>query len=335
MKRLLLTGGTGFIGSRLALEARRQQLDVVVTGLVKTEAEHARMAQLGRAGVRVESGPLQDTEFARRVVDGCDTIIHLAAAQHESGMPDSYFIDVNVNGTQSLLAASREAAVRRFVYGSTIGVYGSAAQGKLDESSPPNPDNIYGRSKLAAERIVCEQGGNIETCVVRISETYGPGDFRLLKLFRAIDRGKFLMIGSGENQRQAMHVDDLVRALLLVAAHAAAPGETFVLPGEEVLTTRQMVDVIAGVLGRSVSRIRLPMWPFVAAAIAFEAVFKPFGIDPPLHRRRLDFFRKSFVFSTDKAQRLLGFRPQVSFQDGARDTAEWYGRQGLLGRPAR
>jgi nucleoside-diphosphate-sugar epimerase len=181
---------------------------------------------------------------------------------------------------------------------------------------------------------VREESGPVEACIVRISETYGPGDFRLLKLFRAIDRGKFLMIGSGENRRQAMHVDDLVAALLLAATHEAAPGETFVLPGEEVLTTRQMVEVIGGVMGRKVSRLHLPMWPFVAAATAFEAVFKPLGIDPPLHRRRLDFFRKSFVFSTDKARRVLGFQPRIAFRDGARDTAEWYARQGLLGRPA-
>ena len=154
-----------------------------------------------------------------QVVAGRDTIIHLAAAQHESGVPDSYFETVNVAGTRNLLAASRDAGVRRFVYGSTIGVYGSAASGTLDESSPPNPDNVYGRTKLAAERVVREQGTDFETCIVRISETYGPGDFRLLKLFRAIDRGKFLMIGSGENRRQAMHVDDLVRALLIAAVH--------------------------------------------------------------------------------------------------------------------
>ncbi len=333
--RLLLTGGTGFIGSRLALEARQRQMDVVVTGMVKTDAERSRIGELNRAGIRIEEGALQDAAFARHVVSDCDTVIHLAAAQHESGVPDSYFEDVNVGGTRSLLAASRDAGVRRFVYGSTIGVYGSAANGRLDEGSPSNPDNIYGRTKLAAERVVREESGPVEVSIVRISETYGPGDFRLLKLFRAIDRGKFLMIGSGENQRQVMHVDDLVRALLLVAVHAAAAGETFVLPGTEVLTTRQMVDVIAGALGRSVSRIRLPMWPFTAAAVLFEAVFKPLRIDPPLHRRRLDFFRKSFVFSTDKAQRLLGFAPKVAFRDGARDTAEWYGRQGLLGRPAR
>ncbi len=328
--KLLLTGGTGFIGSRLALAARERQMDVVVTGLVKTDAEKSRAAELQRAGVGIETGSLQDAAFARQVVAGCDTVIHLAAAQHESGVPDSYFEDVNVTGTQSLLAASRDARVRRFVYGSTIGIYGSAAQGKLDETSPPAPDNVYGRTKLAAENVVREQAGGVETSIVRISETYGPGDFRLLKLFRAIDRGRFLMIGSGENQRQLMHVDDLVRGLLIVAAHVAAAGETFVLPGAEVLTTRDMVDVIAAVLGRNVSRLRLPMWPFLAAAVAFEATFKPLRIDPPLHRRRLDFFRKTFVFSTDKAQRLLGFSPQVSFGEGARDTAEWYGRHGLL-----
>jgi dihydroflavonol-4-reductase len=132
-----------------------------------------------------------------------------------------------------------------------------------------------------------------------------------------------------------MHVDDLVRALLIVAVHDAAAGETFVLPGEEVLTTRQMVDAIASVLGRSVPRLRLPMWPFLSAAVVFETVFKPMRIDPPLHRRRLDFFRKTFVFSTDKARRLLGFTPEIPFASGARDTAEWYGRQGLLGRASR
>jgi dihydroflavonol-4-reductase len=333
--RLLLTGGTGFIGSRVALEARRRQIEVVVTGMVNTDAERSRVAELGRAGVRIEEGALQETAFARKVVSGCDTIIHLAAAQHESGVPDSYFEDVNIGGTRSLLAARRDAGVRRFVYGSTIGVYGSAANGTLDEASPPSPDNIYGRTKLAAERVVREEAGPVETCIVRISETYGPGDFRLLKLFRAIDRGKFLMIGSGENRRQAMHVDDLVRALLIVAVHDAAAGETFVLPGEEVLTTRQMVDAIASVLGRSVPRLRLPMWPFLWAAVVFETVFKPMRIDPPLHRRRLDFFRKTFVFSTDKARRLLGFTPEIPFASGARDTAEWYGRQGLLGRASR
>jgi nucleoside-diphosphate-sugar epimerase len=330
--KLLLTGGSGFIGSRLALAARAQQLDVVVTGQVNNDAERSRVAEMTRAGVTLETGPLQDADFARRIVAGCDLVIHLAAAQHEANVPDSYFEEVNIGGTRSLLNASRAAGVRRFVYGSTIGVYGSAAEGMLDEDSPTRPDNIYGRTKLAAEKVVQDEAGDLETCIVRISETYGPGDFRLLNLFRAIDKGAFMMIGDGQNRRQAMHVKDLIEGLLIASRHPAAVGQTFVMPGNEAMTTREMVATIAGALGRPVPRLRLPLWPFIAAAVVFEGTFKPLGIQPPLHRRRLDFFRKSFVFSTKKAEGLLGFVPRVTFAEGARETAAWYREQGMLSR---
>jgi len=328
--KLLLTGATGFIGSRLGLAARAGGMDVVVTGQVNNDTERARLAELEAAGVTLAVGPLQDAEFARRVVKDCNAVIHLAAAQHEANVPDSYFHDVNVTGTGTLLAASREAGVRRFVYGSTIGVYGSAARGVLDEESAPSPQNVYGRTKLAAEGVVRQFGNSLETCIIRISETYGPGDYRLLKLFKAIDRGSFAMIGSGENRRQCIHVNDLVRGLLLAAEHPAAPGQTFVMAGHEIMTTREMVAHIAGALGRRPPRLRAPLWPFLAAAVVLETTLKPLGIQPPLHRRRLDFFRKSFVFATEKAQNVLAFRPTIAFRDGARETAEWYRARGLL-----
>jgi nucleoside-diphosphate-sugar epimerase len=330
--RLLLTGGSGFIGSRLALAARGRQLDVVVTGQVNNDAERARVDEMKRAGISIETGPLQDAGFSRQIVAGCDLVIHLAAAQHEANVPDSYFEEVNVGGTRALLDASRAAGVKRFVYGSTIGVYGSAEAGELDEESPTRPENIYGRTKLAAERLVHQQAGSLETCIVRISETYGPGDFRLLKLFRAIDRGAFMMIGNGENRRQAMHVDDLIRGLLVAAQHPAGAGQVFVMPGHEVMTTREMVASVARALGKPVPRLRLPLWPFLAAAVVFEATFKPLGIQPPIHRRRLDFFRKTFVFSTKKAEALLGFVPRIPFSEGTRETAAWYREQGFLSR---
>lgn len=328
--KLLLTGGTGFIGSRLALAARQRSLDVVVTGQVNTDAERARLAELNRAGVTIANGALQNADFARTVVTGCDAVIHLAAAQHEANVPDSYFEEVNVGGTRTLLEASRHAGVRRFVYGSTIGVYGSATGGTLDEESPPRPDNVYGRTKLAAEQQVHEFASALETTIVRISETYGPGDFRLLKLFRAIDRGAFLMIGKGENRRQVIHVQDLSRGLLMAMEHPAAIGHTFVLAGGEIMTTRQMVSDIAAALGRQQPNLSAPLWPFLVSAVLLEKTLKPLGIQPPLHRRRLDFFRKSFVFSTAKAQTVLGFSPSIAFRDGAAETAAWYRANGYL-----
>jgi nucleoside-diphosphate-sugar epimerase len=328
--KLLVTGGSGFIGSRLALQARAQGVDVVVTGQANSDAERLRIDELRRAGVSLETGALQDAAFARRIVAGCDRVIHLAAAQHEANVPDAYFEEVNVGGTRTLVQASCDAGVRRLVYGSTIGIYGSAAEGSLDEDSPPRPDNVYGRTKLVAEGVVRERAGAIETCIVRISETYGPGDFRLLKLFRAIDKGTFFLIGDGLNRRQVMHVNDLVKGLLRASQHASAVGQTFVMPGSEVMTTREMVAAIAAALGRPTPRLRMPLWPFMAAAVALEATCRPLGIQPPLHRRRLDFFRKSFVFSTRKAETLLGFVPSIPFAQGARETADWYRDRGQL-----
>lgn len=352
--RLLVTGATGFIGSRLALHAQRLGLDVRATGRAATDLERKRLQELQQAGIALEVGELQDAELVRRALRDRNSVIHLAAAQHESHMPDEWFRAVNVGGTQALLLASRHAGVTRFVHGSTIGVYGGtyatpgasqsahraahqAADGAdrgFDENSPTHPDNIYGRTKLEAEAAVRAYGADFATCIVRISETYGPGDLRLLKLFRAIDRGHCIMLGAGRNRRQAIYIDDLIRGLLIAAQHPAAVGQTFIFAGQEAMTTHDMLLRTAAALQRKPPQVKLPLWPFVTAATVLEATLRPLRIQPPLHPRRLDFFRKSFVLSTQKAASVLGFRADTSFQAGAAETARWYRAQGYLPSPA-
>ncbi len=101
------------------------------------------------------------------------------------------------------------------------------------------------------------------------------------------------------------------------------------------MTTREMVAHVAQALGRRAPRWHAPMWPFLAAAVTFEKTFSPLGIQPPLHRRRLDFFRKSFVFSTAKASRVLGFRASVPFAAGSRGDGELVPRPGPAGALSR
>jgi nucleoside-diphosphate-sugar epimerase len=328
--RILVTGATGFIGCRLVQMLAAQGHDVMATGRPENAVELARADLVRGAGIPLRTGSLLDKGFAQKLLTGCEGVIHLAAAQHEGNVPDAYFRDVNVLGIRMLLDAAVSAGVRRFVYGSTIGVYGSATQGELDEESPTRPENIYCVTKLEAERVTAEFASRIETCIVRISETYGPGDLRLLKLFRSIDRGAFVMIGSGQNLRQVIYVDDLAKGLAIATAHTAAVGETFVFAGTEVMTTVQMVRQISDALGRRPSSKRLPVWPFRAAAAVLEAALRPLKIQPPLTQRRLDFFTKSFEFSTRKSQQLLGFVPQVQFAAGSAATVEWYREHGDL-----
>jgi nucleoside-diphosphate-sugar epimerase len=328
--KILVTGASGFIGCRLAQILHAQGHAVIAAGRYANEVESARVRRLSDLGIHMHSGSLLEPAFADSVVAGSEAVIHLAAAQHEGNVPDSYFREVNVDGTRTLINSALRAGTRRFVYGSTIGIYGAARDGELDESSPPRPENIYGQTKLEAEQVVAEYAGKLQTCIARISETFGPGDFRLLKLFRGIDRRKFFIIGNGQNLRQVIYVDDLCRALYLCATEEAAVGETFVLAGSEVMSTRTMVERIAAALGRNPPSLRLPIGPFRAAAAVLEATLKPLGIQPPLTQRRLDFFTKSFVFSTRRLRDRLGFEPEHSFAEAAALTVRWYRENGLL-----
>lgn len=328
--KIVVTGASGFIGARLAALAAQRGDDVVAIGRINNPVEARRAQTLADAGIALLDVDIGDTAGLRRALAGADHVFHLAAAQHEANVGEDYFRRINVEGTRNILEAAAEGGVARFVHGSTIGVYGSAVTGELSESSPTRPDNIYGVTKLEGERVALGFNAKLPVTAIRISETYGPGDNRLLKLFKAVDRKRFFMIGSGLNVRQLIFVDDLIDGMRLAAESARAPGEVFVLAGAETLTTRQTVETIAAALGVVPSSLRVPIWPFLALAVAMEKTMTPLGLQPPLHRRRLDFFRKSFHFSLRKAKEVLGFEPRTPFAEGARMTAQWYRENGLL-----
>jgi dihydroflavonol-4-reductase len=326
--RILITGGTGFIGSRLAMQARRLGNEVIVTGLVRTPQEAARRQELGTLGVELLVSELESLVGLPVAWAGTDAVIHLAAAQHEMNVPDAHFRAVNIDGTRQMLAAAK-AVGATFVHGSTIGVYGSH-DGLIDETTPTAPDNIYGQTKLEAEQMALTRAGEQKVAVIRITETYGPGDRRLLKLFKSIKAGQFLVVGNGRNLHQPIYIDDLVDLLLLAASHEAARGEVLLSAGKEAVTTDQMIGAIAAAVGKATPRLRVPLAPVAAAAFLLETTLRPLGIQPPLHWRRIDFFRKSFRLDGSKAHRILGFVPKTGFSEGATQTARWYEHAGEL-----
>jgi nucleoside-diphosphate-sugar epimerase len=289
---VLITGGTGFIGSRLAQVLLDRGHTVQVLGQENTPAERENADLIRSKGAVVTLGSVTDRETVEEITRGVEIVYHLAAAQHEANVPDQWFWDVNVTGTKNLLDASLGSGVERFIHGSTIGVYGSALDGNLDEDSPTKPDNIYGVTKLEGEKLVRSYREKIPAVILRISETYGPGDRRLLKLFKAIKKGAFFIIGRGTNLHHPVYIDDLVKGFLLAASVDAAAGQTFVLGGRDIMTTSEMAEAVARSLGVRLKRMRAPLWPFWTLAVAMEWTLRPLGIQPPLHRRRLDFFKE-------------------------------------------
>ena len=327
---VLITGGTGFIGSRLALRCLERGDQVAVMSPANNEGERRNRDMLLQHGVVVHEASILDRDSVQRAVSGQEAVVHLAAAQHEANVSDQHFWDINVGGTRNLLQAASTSGVRRFVYGSTIGVYASSAGRALDESSPLAPENVYEETKAAGEEAVRDHSDALQSTILRISETYGPGDLRLLKLFRAIKGGHFFVIGSGKNSHHPIYIDDVMEAIVRSIESDAAVGETFVLAGPEVLTTSEMASAIAQVLSVKEPSLKLPLFPFMWMAVVLQKALGPLGVQPPLHPRRMDFFRKGYEFSIEKMERVLQFKPSTSFLDGARRTSQWYVNEGFL-----
>ncbi len=138
------------------------------------------------------------------------------------------------------------------------------------------------------------------------------------------------MIGDGETLFHMVHVRDLVQGLQLAAGCDSATGEVFIIAGPEYTSLNELVRRIADVSRVRPPRLKLPAWPFFAAGALCEAICVPLRIEPPIYRRRVAFFTKSRAFRTDKARRLLGYRPTVDLQSGLAETAAWYRTHGLV-----
>jgi nucleoside-diphosphate-sugar epimerase len=323
--RVALTGGTGYTGSRLLarLAARGDQVRALA------RAGGARSAQ---PGVEWVEGDLADASALARLVEGTDAVVHVAAVYRTAGHPDAYYRDVNVGGTERLLEAAARQGVRRFVHTSTVGVHGHVAHPPADESAPMSPGDIYQETKAEGERLALDLGKRrgVPVAVIRPGAIYGPGERRLLKLFRAIARGRYAIVGDGSAYYHPVYVEDLLDGFLLLLERPEAVGEPFIIAGPRYVSQRELADVIARATDGRVLPFRVPAWPLQALGTLVEAVCVPFGIEPPLHRRRVDFWVKSRAFSIEKARRRLGYAPRVDLEEGVAYTAASYREAGWL-----
>jgi dihydroflavonol-4-reductase len=330
--RLLVTGGTGFIGSHLAEEGRRRGAEVTVLGLTDRPEERANADRLARQGVEVIPGSITDTELCGRAARGATHIFHLAVAMREGGKKDEFFEAVNLEGTRRLLEAAAAARVERFVYCSTIGIYGHRVPGVTREDAPLAPGNVYERTKVAAERMVRELAPprGLPYVILRPADVYGPRDQRLLKLFRGVSRGRFPLFGPGAGRRHMIYVDDVVSAFFLACERSEALGEALILAGPRPCTLRELIELVRRETGVSRFGVRLPLPPMLAVAAAVEDACRVLHLDPPIYRRRMDFFRTDSEFDTSRARQVLGWSPRVELADGVRRTLADYRGSGAL-----
>ena len=326
---VLVTGASGFTGGHLARALAAG--DHPVRGLVRPSSLD-RTQSLASVGVEIAPGDLTDRESLDAACRGIDTVYHIAATFRTAGQRDSIYREINVGGTENLLQAAHAAGVRRFVHCSTGGVHGHIADPPATEDAPLAPGDIYQVTKLEAETLVREAGARtgLEVVVARPMAIYGPGDTRFLKMFRGIVRRRFPFLGSGEIFYHLTYIDDLVEGFRLCAETPEAAGRTYLLAGPSYTTLNELVAVIAAEVGVPPPTLHLPVWPVWMAGAVCEAVCVPLGLEPPLYRRRVDFFTKSRAFDTTRARTELGYDPRIDLRTGVHLTAVWYREQGWL-----
>jgi nucleoside-diphosphate-sugar epimerase len=325
--RVLVTGATGFTGGHLAttLAARGR----TVRALVR---DRTRGAALASAGVELADGDIRDRADLAAAVAGVDIVYHIAATYREAGIAAAIYREVNAIAPARVVEAAAAAGVKRVVHCSTVGVHGDIDRPPANEEAPLRPGDVYQKTKLEGERLAREAGRRVglDVTIARPSGIYGPGDRRLLKLFRGIVRRRWVTLGSGEIYYHLTYIDDLVDGFQLCGEHPAAANSTFILAGREAPTLNQLVATVADVAGVPAPRRHLPVWPFWAAGALCEAVCVPLGIEPPLYRRRVDFFTKSRAFDTSRARTALGYDPKIGVHDGISRTLDWYRQHGWL-----
>ncbi len=325
-ERVLITGGTGFLGSRLARALCQAGRSVRI--LARPTSDLSRLKGLD---MEIILGDVLLSNTLPEALDGIQVVYHLAGMLGGAPVPDAAYRDLHVNGTLNVLVVAQACGAKRFVHVSSPGVLGPIQNPPANETWPHAPSNVYEVTKSEGEKLALAFAQRTGLCltVARPEFVYGPGDTHVLELFRAIQKRRFFFIGAGENCVHPTFVDDAVRGMTLCETDGQS-GRVYHIAGPEPVTIRQLATTIAQALGVSPSRLRVPRPLALAVAAGLELASMAVPFRSPLSRSAVNFFTETRVFSTARAQAELGYRAQVPLPEGIRRTVAWYREQGLL-----
>lgn len=334
MATALVTGATGLVGSHL-VERLLKQGDRV-RALVRPTSETEFLEE---HDVELSYGKLEDRASLRRAVEGVEIVYHCAARPPLGGTYREFFRD-NVEGTENLLEAGLQEGIERFVHVSTVDVYGYAHHDGADERTPLRADGLYSRSKIEAELLAMSyyEKYGLPVTIVRPCLIYGPRDRHLLPtVLQLISQRSVPLVGGGRVLLDLIYAEDVAHALVLAATKREAIGQAYNITDGARRTLRQIVDTFAQAWGRTPRYLNLPYsLSFGVAALASGLSYLLRFPTPPILRweviKAMGHHRH---FDISKAMRELGYRPQISLEEGLTLTLAWHRSQEAQAVPQR
>jgi nucleoside-diphosphate-sugar epimerase len=325
VRTVLVTGANGFIGSRVC--ARLIASGYAVRILCRSTSDLSLLRDIPLEKV---IGDITQPQSLPDAVRGVDYIIHLAGLIKAKNR--QAFFAVNQGGTLALLNAvkNHRLDLKKFVLVSSVAASGPASGTARRESDPPTPITTYGRSKLAGEEVLAAFHHLFPITIIRPPAVYGPGDKALLTLFAAVNRGLRPYFGGGYNRVQMVYVDDLARGIIAAMESVKSAGRTYFIAEPQAHTVRELIDIMAALLGRKGVPLPLPRWLVNAFAFLSESYFRVLGKPPLFSREKVRELTADWELDVSAARDDLGFVCAYDFNAGAAATIDWYRREGWL-----
>tara|TARA_R110002110_G_scaffold415854_1_gene658319 strand:+ start:54277 stop:55266 length:990 start_codon:yes stop_codon:yes gene_type:complete len=318
-QQVLITGANGFIGKTLMKHYRTLGIKVVGVDLVGD-------------GQDVVEGDISKPETLAALLEESDVVVHTAALV-SNAMKDFDMWRINVLATRNMVQSARQSGVRRFIQISSVVAFGNEAVGELDEDHPVHAaGGSYVLTKVASEHVVLAAGvrGDMEVVIIRPGDIYGPGSRPwIVAPLEAIAANQFLLPANGEGFFRPLYVDDLVRGIALASTADAAAGEIITLSCEGRVTTREFFSHHYRWLAKK-GPLCLPTWLVMAIAKFMTLLANLRKVPNEASPATIGQLSTRSWFSIQKAERLLGWKPEVTLQAGMERSRAWATDQGLL-----
>ena len=327
----LITGATGLLGSHIVEQLRRRDLPVRV--LVRPGSNRS---WLETQGVEFVEGDITDPASLKSACAGVEVVYHSAAKVGDWG-PWEEFQRVTIDGTRNVIDAAITAGVRRLVHISSISVYGYYTK---DQSIDETWDTAYGlyrwayysKSKVAAERLAWDayKSGRIEVAIIRPAWIYGERDrTTIARLYRMVTRGQAKIIGRGDNRLNVVYAGNVAEGAFLAATAPEANGQAFNCSNDGAITQQQYFDLLARSCEAPPVKRHVPYRVAYTAGLVLECLGHLFRWRKPpfITRYAIWLMGRRSYFSTEKACKVLGWQPAVSYEVGVPRTVKWYREQ--------